>query len=76
MVIFEAIPAEDQWDNYLEMAEMLKPELTKIKGFIQKTKVVLEGSGNHEISRTELSYQMSILLGRYILSPSFTPKVS
>jgi heme-degrading monooxygenase HmoA len=33
-VIFEAIPADGQWDNYLAIAEQLKTELTKIEGFI------------------------------------------
>ena len=33
-VIFEAIPAKEQWDTYLDMAARLKPELEKIEGFI------------------------------------------
>jgi heme-degrading monooxygenase HmoA len=33
-VIFEAIPADGQLDNYLAMAARLKPELAKIEGFI------------------------------------------
>jgi len=34
VVIFEVIPAEGQWDNYLAIAEQLKAELNKIEGFI------------------------------------------
>ena len=34
VVIFEAIPADGQWENYLTIAEQLKAELTKIEGFI------------------------------------------
>ena len=33
-VIFEAIPADGQLDNYLAIAARLKPELSKIEGFI------------------------------------------
>ena len=33
-VIFEAIPADGQLDNYLAIAARLKPELVKIEGFI------------------------------------------
>lgn len=33
-VIFEAIPAEGQWDEYLTIAAKLKPELSTIDGFI------------------------------------------
>ena len=34
VVIFEAIPADGQWEHYLAIAEQLKVELTKIEGFI------------------------------------------
>ena len=33
-VIFEAIPADGQLELYLEIAAQLKPELSKIEGFI------------------------------------------
>jgi len=33
-VIFEAIPAEGQLEVYLDIAARLKPELSKIEGFI------------------------------------------
>ncbi|MEP6900495.1 MAG: antibiotic biosynthesis monooxygenase [Actinomycetota bacterium] len=33
-VIFEAIPAAGKWDEYLDIAAELKPELSKIEGFI------------------------------------------
>ena len=33
-VIFEAVPAEGKWDEYLDIAAKLKPELSKIEGFI------------------------------------------
>jgi heme-degrading monooxygenase HmoA len=33
-VIFEALPAERKWDEYLELAASLRPELAKIEGFI------------------------------------------
>ena len=33
-VIFEAIPAPGKWDEYLDIAAGLKPELSKIEGFI------------------------------------------
>jgi heme-degrading monooxygenase HmoA len=33
-VIFEAFPAEGKWDEYLDIAAKLRPELEKIDGFI------------------------------------------
>lgn len=33
-VIFEAIPAKGKWDEYLDIAAGLKPELSNIEGFI------------------------------------------
>lgn len=33
-VIFEVVPAEGRWQEYLELAAELKPELEKIDGFI------------------------------------------
>lgn len=33
-VIFEAMPAEGKWDEYLDIAGALKPELERIEGFI------------------------------------------
>ncbi len=33
-VIFEAYPAKGKWDEYLDMAASLRPELIKIEGFI------------------------------------------
>ena len=33
-VIFEVQPKADQWDQYLKLAGMLRPELEKIRGFI------------------------------------------
>ena len=33
-VIFETIPAEGKWDEYLDIAAKLKPVLEKIDGFI------------------------------------------
>jgi heme-degrading monooxygenase HmoA len=33
-VIFEAFPAKGQWENYLDIAATLRPELNKIGGFI------------------------------------------
>jgi heme-degrading monooxygenase HmoA len=33
-VIFEAVPAQGKWDEYLDIAARLRPELDKIEGFI------------------------------------------
>lgn len=33
-VIFEAFPAKEKWDRYLDIAAELRPELSKIEGFI------------------------------------------
>jgi heme-degrading monooxygenase HmoA len=34
VVIFEVVPAKGKWEKYLDMAEILRPELAKIEGFI------------------------------------------
>jgi heme-degrading monooxygenase HmoA len=33
-VIFEAVPGEGKWDEYLDIAAKLRPQLNKIDGFI------------------------------------------
>src|SRR5437667_5815490 len=33
-VIFEVQPKPDRWDEYLELAKLLKPELERIAGFV------------------------------------------
>ena len=33
-VIFEAFPSKGKWDEYLDIAAKLRPELNKIEGFI------------------------------------------
>ncbi|MDJ1471543.1 antibiotic biosynthesis monooxygenase [Cytophagaceae bacterium DM2B3-1] len=33
-VLFEAFPEKDKWDEYLDIAARLRPELSKIEGFI------------------------------------------
>ena len=33
-VIFEVQPKPERWDEYLELAKLLKPELERIDGFI------------------------------------------
>lgn len=33
-VIFEAFPADGKWEEYLDIAASLRPELDKIEGFI------------------------------------------
>ncbi|HTA96549.1 MAG TPA: antibiotic biosynthesis monooxygenase [Solirubrobacteraceae bacterium] len=34
VVLFEVQPKREQWDRYLELASMLRPELIQIRGFI------------------------------------------
>ncbi len=33
-VLFEVHPSADQWDAYLDYAKLLRPELEKVKGFV------------------------------------------
>ncbi|MBV9248072.1 MAG: antibiotic biosynthesis monooxygenase [Acetobacteraceae bacterium] len=33
-VIFEVVPKPERWDQYLELAKLLRPELEKIDGFL------------------------------------------
>lgn len=34
-VIFEVLPHVENWDDYLNNAKMLRPELEKVEGFIE-----------------------------------------
>ena len=33
-VIFEVVPKQELWNEYLDLAKLLKPEIEKIDGFI------------------------------------------
>src|SRR3954464_8672652 len=33
-VIFEVLPNKENWDDYLDSAEMLRPELEQVEGFV------------------------------------------
>ena len=33
-VIFEVVPKQERWDEYLGLAKLLRPEIEKIDGFI------------------------------------------
>ena len=33
-VLFEVFPKPDQWDRYLGYAQMLRPELEQVEGFV------------------------------------------
>lgn len=33
-VIFEVVPKQERWDDYLELAKLLRPEIEKIDGFL------------------------------------------
>jgi heme-degrading monooxygenase HmoA len=33
-VIFEVLPNKEKWDNYIDNAKMLRPELEKVEGFV------------------------------------------
>jgi heme-degrading monooxygenase HmoA len=33
-VIFEVVPKQERWDEYLDLAKLLKPEIEKIDGFV------------------------------------------
>jgi heme-degrading monooxygenase HmoA len=33
-VVFEVVPKQERWDEYLDLAKFLKPEIEKIDGFI------------------------------------------
>src|ERR1700748_3247500 len=37
-VIFEVHPKPDQWDTYLGLAKMLRPELKRIEGFVDNVR--------------------------------------
>src|SRR5580704_14853826 len=34
VVIFEVVPKQERWDEYLDLAKLLKPEIEQIDGFI------------------------------------------
>jgi heme-degrading monooxygenase HmoA len=33
-VVFEVVPKQERWDEYLDLAKMLRPEIEKIDGFL------------------------------------------
>ena len=37
-VIFEVQPRPEQWDNYLGIAKILRPELEKVDGFVDNVR--------------------------------------
>jgi heme-degrading monooxygenase HmoA len=42
VVLFEVQPKKEQWDRYLELASMLRPELVEIRGFIDNERYASE----------------------------------
>lgn len=42
VVLFEVQPKREQWDRYLELAAMLRPELVQIRGFIDNERYASE----------------------------------
>ncbi len=42
VVLFEVQPKREQWDRYLELAAMLRPELLQIRGFIDNERYASE----------------------------------
>ena len=38
-VIFEVLPRQENWGDYLDNAKMLRPELEQIDGFIDSTAI-------------------------------------
>jgi heme-degrading monooxygenase HmoA len=42
VVLFEVTPKREQWERYLELAAMLRPELVQIRGFIDNERYASE----------------------------------
>ncbi len=50
VVLFEVQPKREQWDRYLELATMLRPELVQILGFIDNERYASERSEGRLLS--------------------------
>ncbi|MFZ2114200.1 MAG: antibiotic biosynthesis monooxygenase [Solirubrobacteraceae bacterium] len=50
VVLFEVQPKREQWDRYLELAAMLRPELVQIHGFIDNERYASERSEGRLLS--------------------------
>jgi heme-degrading monooxygenase HmoA len=50
VVLFEVQPRPEQWEHYLQLAAMLRPELLEIRGFIDNERYASERSEGHLLS--------------------------
>ena len=52
-VIFEVVPKQELWNEYLDLAKLLKPELEKIDGFLRAVQRSRLGLGESEMQQAD-----------------------
>jgi hypothetical protein len=52
-VIFEVVPKQELWNEYLDLAKLLKPELEKIDGFLRAVQRSRLGLGESEMQHAD-----------------------
>lgn len=64
VVLFEVQPKKSQWDRYLELAGMLRPELEQIRGFIDNERYESERSERKLLSLSTWDSEKALIRWR------------
>ena len=64
VVLFEIQPRKKQWDRYLELASMLRPELVEIRGFIDNERYTSERTEGRLLSLSTWEDEKALLRWR------------
>jgi heme-degrading monooxygenase HmoA len=63
-VIFEVQPKSDRWDQYLDLAKQLRPELDQIAGFIDNERYKSSRTGGRVLSLSTWADEKSVIRWR------------
>ncbi|HTB49726.1 MAG TPA: antibiotic biosynthesis monooxygenase [Solirubrobacteraceae bacterium] len=64
VVLFEVQPKREQWDRYLELAAMLRPELVQIRGFIDNERYTSDRTEGRLLSLSTWEDEKSLVRWR------------
>lgn len=64
VVLFEVQPKKSQWDRYLELAGMLRPELEQISGFIDNDRYASEQTAGKLLSLSTWESEKALIRWR------------
>jgi heme-degrading monooxygenase HmoA len=65
-VIFEVLPKQERWDEYLELARLLKPELERIEGFIDNERFVSQRTRGRVLSLSTWRDEKAVIRWRTV----------